>query len=265
MRGTSETQSTIYGPVDSWRFGFSLGVDLILRTSVCSFNCVYCQLGSIQEITNERQLFVKTEKVMSDLKKSDWQKSDIITFSGSGEPTLARNLGETLKKIKEYTNIETHVLTNGTLLENKAVRSELCNADRVSVKLDAVDEKMFATVNRPFNGITLQSILSGTKIFRKEFSGFFDTQIMFLPSNRKMTAQLCDLINEIKPDEVQLNTPKRAYPSSWFIESRGRYDYKKSKVKLHDLKVIEREEAIEIENQIRKKTGLVVSSVYGES
>ena len=265
MSRFSETQSSIYGPVDSWRFGLSLGVDLILQTSVCSFNCVYCQLGSIQKITNKRQLFVKTEKIMSDLEKSDWQKSDIITFSGSGEPTLATNLGETLKKIKHYTKIKTHVLTNGTLLQDKSVRSELCNADRVSVKLDAVDEKMFASVNRPFGGITLESILKGTKIFRNQFSGFFDTQIMFLPVNKKMTGKLCDLINEIRPDEVQLNTPKRAYPSSWFIESRGRYDYEKSKTKLHTLKVIEMKDAIEIENEIRKKTGVIVSSVYGES
>ena len=265
MNSFLETQSSIYGPVDSWRFGLSLGVDLILQTSVCSFNCVYCQLGSIQKITNKRQLFVKTEKIMSDLEKSDWQKSDIITFSGSGEPTLATNLGETLKKIKNYTKIKTHVLTNGTLLEDKRVRSELCNADRVSVKLDAVDEKMFATVNRPFGGITLESILKGTKMFRNQFSGFFDTQIMFLPMNKKMTGKLCDLINEIRPDEVQLNTPKRAYPSSWFIESRGRYDYEKSKTKLHKLKVIEPKEAVDIENEIRKKTGIIVSSVYGES
>ena len=40
-------ESTIYGPVDSWRFGKSLGVDLIVQTSICSYNCVYCQLGSI--------------------------------------------------------------------------------------------------------------------------------------------------------------------------------------------------------------------------
>ena len=50
---------------------------------------------------------------------------------------------------------------------------------------------------------------------------------------------------------------------SYFVYLIG--NYKKSKVKLHDLKVIEREEAVEIENEIRKKTGLVVSSVYGES
>ena len=89
----AERVSTIYGPVDSWRFGRSLGVDLILVSSVCSFNCVYCQLGNIQEITAGRRLFVPTERVMEDLRASDWRGSDIVTFSGSGEPTLALNLG----------------------------------------------------------------------------------------------------------------------------------------------------------------------------
>ena len=43
--------STVYGPIPSWRVGESLGIDLIRDNSVCSFNCVYCQLGYIQDIS----------------------------------------------------------------------------------------------------------------------------------------------------------------------------------------------------------------------
>src|SRR5438445_7291041 len=84
--------SSIYGPVESWRVGKSLGVDLLLQTSICSFNCIYCQLGDIQQKTIERQIYVSTEQVARDLRQSHWEEADIITLSGNGEPTLALNL-----------------------------------------------------------------------------------------------------------------------------------------------------------------------------
>lgn len=257
-------ESTIYGPVDSWRFGKSLGVDLILQTSVCSFNCVYCQLGSIQIVTDERRLFVTTDRVMRDFDSSPWQGSDTITFSGSGEPTLALNLGDVLRAIKKRTDITTHVLTNGTLLHLPEVREALCEADRVSVKLDAPDEETFQRVNRPVPGITLERIIEETVRFRKEFDGHLDTQVMYLPANRNMTLALCERLKRIRPDEVQLNTPKRAYPAEWFIETRGRYDYGNASVKLSKLRVITLEEAEEVEYMIVERTGLVVSSIYGD-
>lgn len=256
-------ESTIYGPVDSWRFGRSLGVDLIVRASTCSFNCVYCQLGHIQDITAERRLFVTTERVMQDLKASAWRGSDIITFSGSGEPTLALNLEDAVLEIKKFTGITTHVLTNGTLLHLPEVREALCKADRVSVKLDAPDEKTFQRVNRPVAGISLEQIIENTIRFRKEFRGHLDSQVMYLLANRNMTDALCEILNRIRPDEVQLNTPKRAYPAEWFIETRGRYEYDRAPTKLTRLRVISPEEAEEVERIIAERTGLPVSSVYG--
>jgi len=91
------TPSTVYGPVDSWRVGRSLGVDLLCDTSVCSFRCVYCQLGAINLHTSERRVYVKTERVLADLEASRWREADVITLSGSGEPTLAANLGEVIR------------------------------------------------------------------------------------------------------------------------------------------------------------------------
>src|SRR3954469_4255013 len=84
----SETSAppTVYGPVESWRVGSSLGVDLLCDTSVCSFRCVYCQLGVINLHTSERRVYVETKRVLSDLSASRWREADVITLSGSGEP-----------------------------------------------------------------------------------------------------------------------------------------------------------------------------------
>ncbi len=95
-------QSTVYGPVNSWRVGSSLGIDLLFQTSICSFNCIYCQLGDIQLKTIERKIYVDTDQVEKDFKNSRWPESDIITLSGNGEPTLALNMGEVIHFIQEY-------------------------------------------------------------------------------------------------------------------------------------------------------------------
>jgi wyosine [tRNA(Phe)-imidazoG37] synthetase (radical SAM superfamily) len=216
--------SSVYGPVRSWRVGSSLGIDLLLIDSICSFNCSYCQLGNIQVRTRTRSLFVPTEKVMADLEKSAWREASVVTFSGSGEPTLALNLGETTRLIREFTGLPTLVLTNGTLLNLPEVREELGWSDRVFVKLDAASEETFQRVNRPVEGITLASILKGLKRFRDEYSGYLGLQMMFVHSSRDRIEDLAALIREIRPDEVQVNTPTRPYPTEWHLATRGSHE-----------------------------------------
>ena len=131
--------SSVYGPVDSWRVGKSLGVDLIMDPSTCSFNCTYCQLGFIQKITKERKLFIPTTKIIDDFKNSKWEDADVITFSGSGEPTLAINVGEVIFEIKKITNKPIAILTNGTLLNDPDVRANILNADLIFLKGRAIN------------------------------------------------------------------------------------------------------------------------------
>jgi wyosine [tRNA(Phe)-imidazoG37] synthetase (radical SAM superfamily) len=216
--------SSVYGPVRSWRVGLSLGVDLLCLNSICSFNCTYCQLGFIQVQVNERQLFVPTEKVLSDLRASDWQRSDIVTFSGSGEPTLAANLGEALEGVKRISRKPVLVLTNGTLLDQSDVQEELIGADRVYLKLDAATEKTLRRVNRPVSGVTLERIVEGASRFREKYSGILGIQMMFVYSNLKDVDRAAEILNRIQPDEVQINTPTRPYPRDWYLQSRGSHE-----------------------------------------
>jgi len=56
--------TAVYGPVSSWRYGRSLGIDPIGCVSTCSFNCVYCQLGEIEHKTSTRAIYVPTEQIL---------------------------------------------------------------------------------------------------------------------------------------------------------------------------------------------------------
>lgn len=219
---TKPVPTTIYGPVKSWRLGWSLGVDVLCVDSICSFECIYCQLGKIHQVTTKRDVFVSTEKVLDDLKKSDWQKADVITFSGSGEPTLAANIGEIIGKIKDLTHKPIVVLTNSTLLHQREVRKELLHADKIFCKLDAWSEDTLRRFDRPEKSVNLEKIISGIRHLRLDFSGFLAIQTMILRSlNQFEIERLAAIYQSIKPDEVQLNLPTRPVPKEYFVETRG--------------------------------------------
>ena len=46
----------LFGPVPSRRLGMSLGVDLVPK-KICFLNCIYCEIGKIETIKQERGAF----------------------------------------------------------------------------------------------------------------------------------------------------------------------------------------------------------------
>ena len=253
-------RSSVYGPVRSWRYGWSLGVDLLLETSICSFNCIYCQLGDIEIVTREQKVYVPTERIVEDLKQVDMDRVDIVAISGSGEPTLALNLGEVIHHIKETYEKPVMILTNASLLTDPATRARVREADIVDCKLDSASDETLEKFNRPAAGITVSKIVEGIQALRAEYPGKLHLQCMFMPMNVAEAQGLARLIRDIRPDRVQLNTPKRPYPKQWELILRGDHE-RKSTLPRVSLKTISREQAREIQ-QILEQSGVPVLSVY---
>ncbi|WP_414578085.1 radical SAM protein [Anabaena sp. CCY 9402-a] len=215
--------SLVYGPVKSWRFGSSLGIDPIGEVSICSFNCVYCQLGQIQVHTTERRIFVPTAQIFEDLRSlSPDEKIDVVTLSGSGEPTLALNLDEILAIAKQLTKLPTVVLTNSSLLGDRMVRDALQLADIVSVKLDAISSHQWQRINQPIGTMNLPDILAGIAQFRGEYTGHLAIQTMVLSSwTTEMLEDYIQLVQSLSPDEIQLNVPSRPRALVRQLDARG--------------------------------------------
>ena len=192
----------------------SLGVDLVPR-KVCSLDCVYCEVGKTTKLTTNRMEYISFKKVKEELIQyfNHNPDPDYITFSGSGEPTLNIFIGEVLDFIKELRpNIPVAVLTNGTLLSNKAVRQELFKADVVLPSLDAATDTVFKRINRPADDLNIKSYIQGLVDFRKEFGGKIWLEIFILPGYNDSDHELTELkkvILKIRPDSVQLNTLDR--------------------------------------------------------
>lgn len=200
----------IYGPVSSWRLGKSLGIDpLSQKEKVCTFDCIYCQIGKTLRFTRERKVYVLADEVIKEIKSLPALKVDYFTFSGRGEPLLAKNLGRMIRALKKIRKEKIAVLTNSTLLSRKDVRKELLPADFVSLKLDAYSQDSLKKINNPAMGITFPSILKGIMQFKKEYKGRLGLQIMFVRENKDSYKKLAVLAAKIQPDEVQINTPLR--------------------------------------------------------
>jgi wyosine [tRNA(Phe)-imidazoG37] synthetase (radical SAM superfamily) len=207
---SNKSYKYIYGPVSSWRLGSSLGIDPVSgKRKICSFDCIYCQIGRTKIYSDERKIFVSVREVIEEIDSLAPMEIDYITFSGKGEPTLAKNLGQMIKTIKKIRSGRVAVLTNSSLMDREDVHRDLSLADFVAVKLDAASGEVFEAVNRPLETIKFDTVIKGIKKFRNCYKGKFALQIMFVEENKKHAEEIAKIAKDINPDEVQINTPLR--------------------------------------------------------
>jgi len=218
-KAAAEKRRFVYGPVPSRRLGFSLGVD-ILPYKTCTLDCVYCQLGSSGRTVARRRAYFSVPEILGQVRAAlaSGRKIDYVTFSGSGEPTLNRNLGRLIRSIKRMSPVPVAVLTNGTLLTRPDVRKELLAADLVVPSLDAVTAPVFRKVNRPHASLGAAEIVDGLTCFRREFKGRLWLEIMLVKGVNDSPVHIAALkkaIAAIAPDRVQLNTVVRPPAERW--------------------------------------------------
>jgi len=179
-------ETLVFGPVPSRRLGRSLGVNNIPAKN-CSYSCIYCQVGKTTNMTCERRIFHKPEKIVTKAKTkiqgagSRNQTIDYLTFAPDGEPTLDINLGSEISLLKQ-TEIRVAVLTNASLIWRRDVREDLLKADVVSLKVDAVSNNIWRRINRPCKDLRLGFILEGMATFSKEFKGPIISETMLVDS-----------------------------------------------------------------------------------
>jgi len=206
-------QQYLFGPVPSRRLGLSLGVDIVpLKT--CTQNCIYCQLGLAARQVMRRRSYVPAEDVLSQIRArlADGLSTDFITFSGSGEPTLNKDIGRMIDGIRQLTDIKIAIITNGTLFADPQVRADCCKADVVLPSLDAGDAATFDRINRPHEDICFEGFVAGLCEFRDEYAGQIWLEVFLVDSVNTSDDQIdkiSRIIRNIRPDKVQLNTAVR--------------------------------------------------------
>ncbi len=211
-------KTCIYGPVPSRRLGRSLGIDL-LPAKICTYDCIYCQLGRTTAKTTKRRPYRDTAEVFSQLEQTldRGVKADCITIAGSGEPTLNSNLGAVIRGIKKRTELPVAVLTNSSLLSEAAVREALMAADIVVPSLDAHNPGLFETINRPHKDIGFDRMFEGLAEFADCFSGRLWLEILIMDGVNASTedaARFKPLVDKITPTDIYINTTVRPAPEA---------------------------------------------------
>lgn len=205
-----------FGPVPSRRLGRSLGINNI-PPKVCSYSCVYCQMGATDSMSIRRKEFYPPDDIYKEVsdKLHCLQKTgknvDFLTFVPDGEPTLDINIGITIEKLKSL-GIKIAVITNSSLLWDKEVRNDLMKADLVSIKIDSAYENIWRSVNRPHGMLYFRKIIDGAYEFAATFKGTLVTETMLIKGFNDTLESLnktAQIISKINPHKSYIMIPTR--------------------------------------------------------
>jgi len=209
-------QMIVFGPVPSRRLGQSMGINNI-PPKICSYSCVYCQLGRTIRMQSERReyykpwdIFKETEIKMKELEKRG-EHVDYFTFVPDGEPTLDKNLGAEIELVKQF-GVKTAVITNASLIWMDEVKKDLMKADWVSLKADAADNETWRKIDRPHGRLDIDRIMKGALEFAKSFKGRLVTETMLVKgynTDRECVNKIANYIKGLNPARIYLLVPTR--------------------------------------------------------
>lgn len=210
----SYSNSIIFGPIPSRRFGISLGIDLSPSKKQCNFDCLYCELEGAKTV-DKMDTYPSVDEIISAVKESFFNhpKIDVITITCNGEPTLYPKLNQLvdeLNKIKKET--KTLILSNGSTIYKDEVFNALLKIDIVKLSLDCVSEKCFKKLDRQDKSIDINKIVPAMIEFSKKMRNDFVLEILFvkdLNDKEEELRLLYESILQIKPKRVDIGTIDR--------------------------------------------------------
>lgn len=210
----SYSNSIIFGPIPSRRFGISLGVDLSPSSKQCNFDCLYCELEGGKTV-DSMVIYPKVSEVIEAIQDSFIKHPiiDVITITANGEPTLYPDLDELIleiNKIKKDT--KTLILSNGSKIYDKSTFNTLLKFDTVKLSLDCVSSKCFKKLDRNHSGIDISKIVDSMIEFSKTTKNQFVLEILFVKDMNDKEEELnllYEAVKKINPSRVDVGTIDR--------------------------------------------------------
>jgi len=217
---------TVFGPVPSRRLGRSIGINNI-PPKVCSYSCIYCQLGRALNMQYERTEFYDPQKVVEDVaeKLEEVQKRgtpvDYLTFVPDGEPTLDLHLGKEIAGIKKL-GVPVALISNSSLMAQPQLHDELTQLDWVSLKIDSVNEKMWRKIDRPHKHISFPSMIEGIARFAETFKGKLNTETMLISGYNDSEEEIEAIgrfLERLEPATSYISIPTRPPAEKWAVSA----------------------------------------------
>ncbi|HED8749612.1 TPA: radical SAM protein [Campylobacter jejuni] len=204
----------LFGPVNSRRFGRSLGIDLSPSKKQCNFDCVYCEL--VQKKAQEKQdEIISIDKIISEV-KAMLEKNvefDFLTLTANGEPSLYPYLNELILSLRSIAkDKKLLILSNGTAVLDEGKFNALLKLDVVKFSLDSAVAKTFYRIDRALKNIDLEKMIEKMADFRARFNGDLIMEILVvkdLNDNEEEFKALNQALKKIMPLRVDLSTIDR--------------------------------------------------------
>jgi wyosine [tRNA(Phe)-imidazoG37] synthetase (radical SAM superfamily) len=213
----SAKNNIIFGPVNSRRFGMSLGIDLSPSNKQCNFDCLYCELAPSATVDKQTEV-ISVNEIINKLQKHLHDKIDVITLTANGEPTLYPYLDELIDAINNIKGkTKTLILTNSASLVDKKVFASLLKLDEVKLSLDAISSDIFKKIDRPHPSIKIQNVVQKVIEFSRIYKGKLFIEILFvhgLNDTKEEIQKLNEVLHQINCQRIDIGTIDRppAYP-----------------------------------------------------
>lgn len=210
----SYSNSIIFGPIPSRRFGISLGIDLSPSKKQCNFDCLYCELEGAKTV-DKMDTFPSVDEIIKAIKESfkNHPKMDVITITCNGEPTLYPKLSELIDEINKMKGeTKTLILSNGSTIYKKEIFDTLLKIDIVKLSLDCVSEKCFKKLDRQNKSVEIDKIVPSMIEFSQKTKKDFVLEILFVKDVNDKDEEIELLFNAVKqinPKRVDIGTIDR--------------------------------------------------------
>ncbi len=210
----SYSNSIIFGPIPSRRFGISLGIDLSPSKKQCNFDCLYCELEGAKTV-DKMDIFPSVDEIIKAIKESfkNHPKIDVITITCNGEPTLYPKLSELIDEINKIKGeTKTLILSNGSTIYKKEIFEVLLKIDIVKLSLDCISEKCFKKLDRQNKSVEIDKIVPSMIEFSQKTKKDFVLEILFVKDVNDKDEEIELLFNAVKqinPKRVDIGTIDR--------------------------------------------------------
>lgn len=204
----------LFGPINSRRFGRSLGIDLSPSKKQCNFDCVYCELEA-QKPQAKQDEIVSVEEIVLEVQNT-LEKNisfDFLTLTANGEPSLYPHLEELISSLRKIAkDKKLLILSNGTAVLDQDKFNALLKLDVVKFSLDSAIPKTFYRIDRALKNIDLEKMIEKMAEFKTQFKGDLVMEILVvkdLNDNEEEFIALNQALAKIVPLRVDLSTIDR--------------------------------------------------------
>ena len=210
----SYSNSIIFGPIPSRRFGISLGIDLSPAKKQCNFDCLYCELEGAKTV-DKMDEYPSVEDIIKEINNSFKIHPiiDVLTLTCNGEPTLYPKLNELIDEINKIKgSTKTLILSNGSTIYKEDIFNTLLKIDIVKLSLDCVSEKCFKKLDRVNSSVETQKIVPSMIEFSQKTQKDLVLEILFvkdLNDKDEEISLLYQALIQINPTRVDIGTIDR--------------------------------------------------------